>query len=282
VAAAGDYQAVLAIVAEAAWGTAAEPIPRDVLRSIRRLIPAADVVAYFEGAPWARLARRRWLVGDVDEWSPEEKAIADRFRFQVPLGPSPATVGQAIRISDRMNLRQYRGLDLYNLAGRAHHIEYAMDCWLVAPNGISRGFTFDAARRDLNDRDRDVAYVLGRFLARVVARFDGPLPPTEPIGPLTPRQAQIVALAAAGLSNAAIADRLSVSPHTVRKHLENAFALLGVHSRTAAAVAVTGKLAERTGITGTDDRPTAQPVFPSGEWSLVGPRPTQDLAVASE
>jgi DNA-binding CsgD family transcriptional regulator len=254
---AGDYQAVLAIVAEAAWGTPTEPIALDVLGSIRRLIPTADVVAYFEGAPWARRTRRRWLVGDVDDWSLEEQAIADRFRFQVPLGPSPATVGQAIRVTDRMSLRQYRRLDLYNLAGRAHGIEYAMDCWLVAPDGICRGFTLDAARRDFSDRDRDVADVLGRFLARVVARFDWRLPPTDTTGRLTPRQAQMVARAAAGLSNREIADQLSVSPHTVRKHLENAFAALRVHSRTAAAVAATGRLVERAGIGSAEDRSTA-------------------------
>jgi DNA-binding NarL/FixJ family response regulator len=42
-------------------------------------------------------------------------------------------------------------------------------------------------------------------------------------------------LVAAGHDNAAIARQLVLSRATVRKHLENAYARLGVTSRTAAA-----------------------------------------------
>lgn len=51
---------------------------------------------------------------------------------------------------------------------------------------------------------------------------------------LTRREHQVVLLVAEGLTNAEIARTLWISPGTVRRHLENVFAKLGVHTRTAA------------------------------------------------
>jgi DNA-binding CsgD family transcriptional regulator len=52
---------------------------------------------------------------------------------------------------------------------------------------------------------------------------------------LTAREREILDLVADGSTNAEIAAALWVSPHTVRRHLENTFRKLGVHTRTAAA-----------------------------------------------
>lgn len=52
---------------------------------------------------------------------------------------------------------------------------------------------------------------------------------------LTPRQAAVAALLAEGLRNREIAERLAISTHTVRRHLESIFRRLGVPNRTAAA-----------------------------------------------
>ena len=41
-------------------------------------------------------------------------------------------------------------------------------------------------------------------------------------------------LVAAGASNREVAERLTISEHTVARHLQNVFAKLGVSSRTAA------------------------------------------------
>lgn len=56
--------------------------------------------------------------------------------------------------------------------------------------------------------------------------------------PLTRREHEVVMLVAEGLTNAQIAERLWISPGTVRRHLQNAFAKLGVHTRTAAVARV--------------------------------------------
>jgi DNA-binding CsgD family transcriptional regulator len=59
----------------------------------------------------------------------------------------------------------------------------------------------------------------------------------EEVATLTTREREIVDQLAAGRSNAEIADRLTIAPTTVRKHLENIYAKLGVRTRTAAVAA---------------------------------------------
>lgn len=60
---------------------------------------------------------------------------------------------------------------------------------------------------------------------------------------LTPRERQVLRCMVAGLGRQAVADRLYLSPHTVRTHMQNVLGKLGVHS-TLAAVAV----ARRAGV----------------------------------
>lgn len=55
-----------------------------------------------------------------------------------------------------------------------------------------------------------------------------------PIDPLTRRELDVLALLARGHSNAQIAERLVVSPHTVRTHVQNILRKLGVHSKLGA------------------------------------------------
>lgn len=52
---------------------------------------------------------------------------------------------------------------------------------------------------------------------------------------LTRRQIEVLQLVAQGLSNAAIAERLFLSEHTVHRHLANIRRKLGLPSRAAAA-----------------------------------------------
>jgi DNA-binding NarL/FixJ family response regulator len=65
----------------------------------------------------------------------------------------------------------------------------------------------------------------------------------EVVGPppaLSVRERQVLALMAAGLSNAEIADRLVLSESTVKSHVVSAFRRLGVHSRREAVAVVLG------------------------------------------
>ncbi|SEO84552.1 helix-turn-helix domain-containing protein [Trujillonella endophytica] len=53
-------------------------------------------------------------------------------------------------------------------------------------------------------------------------------------GPLSEREREVLVLVAGGSTSRQIASRLGISQHTVRRHLENTFAKLGVRSRAAA------------------------------------------------
>ena len=57
---------------------------------------------------------------------------------------------------------------------------------------------------------------------------------------LTDREREILDLVAAGKTNAEIAETIWIAPGTVRKHLENIYEKLGVHSRTAAIATLNG------------------------------------------
>ena len=58
---------------------------------------------------------------------------------------------------------------------------------------------------------------------------------------LTEREREIIDLVAAGKTNAEIAETIWVAPGTVRKHLENIYEKLGVHTRTAAVATLNGE-----------------------------------------
>jgi predicted ATPase/DNA-binding CsgD family transcriptional regulator len=65
-----------------------------------------------------------------------------------------------------------------------------------------------------------------------------PSPPKDALpylARLSPREAEVLRLVAAGLSSRRIAEHLSLSQHTVSKHLTSIFAKLGVDNRSAAA-----------------------------------------------
>jgi DNA-binding CsgD family transcriptional regulator len=95
-------------------------------------------------------------------------------------------------------------------------------------------------------RARDIAERLGaRPLADRAAAVlraygvAGRTAPRDPDAALTTREREVLALLGEGLSNAAIADRLVISPKTAEHHVGRVLAKLGVRSRAeAAALAV--------------------------------------------
>lgn len=77
--------------------------------------------------------------------------------------------------------------------------------------------------------------IAGKVLARIRADMHGPTPLDAPV--VDDRDVEVLRLAAAGLTNHAIAERLGVSTRTVQLRLTTIFEILGVGSRTEAVIA---------------------------------------------
>jgi DNA-binding NarL/FixJ family response regulator len=72
-------------------------------------------------------------------------------------------------------------------------------------------------------------------IASLLRRRGRPHSETAPV--LTPREREVLALLAAGLPNAEIAERLVISPKTVGTHVAHIYEKLGVRSRVGALIA---------------------------------------------
>jgi DNA-binding NarL/FixJ family response regulator len=109
----------------------------------------------------------------------------------------------------------------------------------------ARGYlTKDAGRHEIGSALRSVAAGQLTFGADVSRRVAGALagPGVRKAGPnrdnlpdgLTAREAEVLGLIAAGLSNGAIAAELFIGEATVKTHINNAFAKIGVRNRVEA------------------------------------------------
>src|SRR2546421_577944 len=94
-----------------------------------------------------------------------------------------------------------------------------------------------------------------RSVARTCARSDEDRDAALLAEYLTPREREVLGLLTEGESSTSIARLLSLSPNTVRTHIQNVLTKLGVHSRfEAASLAVRhGILPERTRVVLVDE-----------------------------
>ena len=102
----------------------------------------------------------------------------------------------------------------------------------LAGHGTAEGRAHAARARELADR-LGMAPLLARL--RAAAPSSGPTGPTGESHPLSPRELEVAALVADGLSNAAIAGRLTLSLRTVEHHVSNVLHKLDLTSRAGIA-----------------------------------------------
>ncbi|MEU9672762.1 MULTISPECIES: response regulator [Streptomyces] len=77
--------------------------------------------------------------------------------------------------------------------------------------------------------------ITGRLIAEF-ARQRVSAPPKRSIEGLTAREAEVLVLIARGLSNADIADHLTITDHTVKTHINRLFAKMGLRDRAQAVI----------------------------------------------
>lgn len=241
-----DYRGVLDVLRIAHEADDDGPFSRDTLAALRRLIPSAIATSH----EWDPALGHRHLVDGADRadvaplWSLYYLHVGHQDPFPAwpqGVGRRVAPVGVACRFSDVLSLRQFRRLDLHAEICRPLGINHVMKLFFTVGETGAGHIVLDSQRRPFSDLDRAVLDVLAPHLALIRQRWRCLADPRESLAAttsLSPREREILRLVASGMTNREIAAFLFIAPGTVRKHLENIFAKLGVRSR-AQAVAVT-------------------------------------------
>jgi DNA-binding CsgD family transcriptional regulator len=231
-----DLRAVLEFV-ELAWARAGEQaFPLETLEALAGVIPC-DNVGYTE---LDRVNRRVIEYVGTDDDDGGDDALFWEIVGEHPLCRYQQAYADfsAKRLSDVISPRQLSRSRVYAEWFRPYGIAAELEVGIVRSRTRTRNFVFERADGDFTARDVAVLQVLAPHLARIhqatvlrrAVDLTGPAPGEQ----LTTREGEILELVAAGLTNAAIAERLWISPGTVKKHLDHIYAKLGVANRTAA------------------------------------------------
>jgi DNA-binding CsgD family transcriptional regulator len=231
-----DLRAALEFI-ETAWSLAGErAVTPETLEALNRLIPC-DEVSY------CRLDNVHRQVVEYFDTNGSDGGADDGFweivgdhplcRYQQAYADFSAT-----RLSDVISHRRLVNARIYADWFRPAGIEAELEAGLSHSRAHTRNLILERAHGDFSARDRAVLELVRPHLARVEEttqlRAAAGASRADEREVLTTRETEILELVAAGLTNAAIAERLWISPGTVKKHLDNIYAKLGVANRTAA------------------------------------------------
>lgn len=232
---------------ELAYDAPADPtyapgaLPRPVLQALEALIPA-DLVESFQ-------IRRGVFEGpfttnrDEDEPPAELEAYAGRRGVNPINAFTRHPADGPVRLSGIIGVRQLHQLPWHRYYLRPLGIHDQLKVWLWSSPDSAACVSLDRADANFHDRDVAVLAVLQQHLAAMreslMTAADGAHDGS--MERLTVREAQVLSWAARGRRNREIAELLFISPATVRKHLEHAYAKLGVRNRTEAVAVMRGQ-----------------------------------------
>lgn len=232
--AARDVERLLRFVADAEELGGEDPFPPELLTELGDIV-AADAVSYCEQDRVRKHVRRNVERPGDSNTSPEVSYWDIAHEHPVCRVHSAGAFG-AYKLSDFVSLGRLRRSKIYALWFRPMGVQHELNVALPSPPWHTKTFLFDRApgSPDFTERDRLVLDLLQPHLARLWRRAHEPRRERERLG-LTARELQVLSWVARGKTNGEVAQILWITPATVRKHLENIYAKLGVRTRTAAA-----------------------------------------------
>jgi DNA-binding CsgD family transcriptional regulator len=228
------------VLETAAIDPADVPFPGPFLSALRRLVPC-DSVAFSE---LDRVRERQLAHLEDPPWDGSEPEVTYwEIRHEHPTCRRDETTGdfRARRISEFSTMRALRRTRIYAQWFRPQDVDDQLTVGLDAPLRHTKVFLFThGPGHAFDDRDCVVLEALRPYLASRYALWEATHRAEQTgsaegsLGGLTVRERQVIALVADGLTNAEVAECLWISPGTVRRHLENVYGKLDVHTRTAA------------------------------------------------
>lgn len=238
-----DAQRVLEFV-ETAWAVAHErAFTAETLAALVELIPA-DGVSYCD---LDHVQRCELDSVEIGPGADDDLALFWRIVDDHPLCHHQQAYADfsATRLSDVITRPRLLNSRVYAEWFRPDGIEAQLEAGIARSRARTRNFVIDRTGGDFSERDRAVLEAVRPHLRRIHEMTElrravaDPVP--QDLARLTDREAEILDLVAAGLTNAGIAERLWISPSTVKKHLENVYAKLGVANRAAAVTHTTSR-----------------------------------------
>jgi DNA-binding CsgD family transcriptional regulator len=235
----GDLVQLFAVLEAARRDDPAEALPWALLHGLQGLIPCDRAVSYERHLPasrWTALIQTATLDGrrEVQRLDPDPPDDPFWRHWPQSMCSWPQRTGDlrtVIHTGDFRPTERARRADpmLRVLDG----LRYSMIVSLPAPPGEARRVLF---QRDsgpaFTERDRQIAALLRPHLQEIWLDAEQR---RRGVPRLSPREWEVLELAAAGTTYAEIAERLFLSVGTVRKHMEHVRERLGVHSVAAAA-----------------------------------------------
>jgi DNA-binding CsgD family transcriptional regulator len=231
-----DAAALLDLVHDGDVDATNEPFPTSVLAALSRLIPSDACVGYQE----ADVADRFFVVEQLEvigqPTSRDEEAAFHTLGWQNPMHCRlHAHSDRVLRLSDLLTRRQRRSLAWNAAVWRPHGIDDALRMWLPARPGRAISIYVERSGKNYTVRELALFSLLRPHLIRMHANATSRRRFAHRLENVTPREAEVLGWIARGKTNSEIARLLVISPHTVRKHVENIFEKLDVRTRTAAA-----------------------------------------------
>jgi DNA-binding CsgD family transcriptional regulator len=238
---AADLEAVLSLLEEAQTVEGPVPFTREVLDRLKGVV-GCMYATYEETDQAARTVRRYVTCSAESDWIPDSPA-SDRWdcprtlqllRYRAADGKPFTVLANAFSRRQRTSTK-FNGN--YRDYGVADELQLDLDPtrrWFASLN-LSDEHDFGPREKRMAELLRPHlaglyrSAVLRRQLHARTATFD-----RDAVSQLTPRERDVMACVAKGLSNTETARALVIEVSTVRKHLENVYEKLGVRSRTAA------------------------------------------------